>query len=53
MWNVLHMEDNSEAEFAPTWRYRIVILGKGPYLKNAANLSLGCTPTSGHSYAGP
>ena len=33
MWDVLHTEDNSEAGFTPTWRYRIVILGRSSYLK--------------------
>ena len=53
MWDVPHTEDNSDAGFTPTWRFRIITLGRGSYPENAFNLSLGCTPTLSYSYAGP
>jgi len=53
MWDDPHTEDNSEAGLTPTWRFQIVTPGRGPYPENASSLSLGCTPISGHSYAGP
>ena len=49
---------------SPTWRITLMLgllpfggtklsLWVGPLSKNASNLSLGFTPTSGHSYASP